>query len=566
MAALNMSLNKIFYECLTLDPAHGHPIHVFDSTYLPSPEVFDSKEVYNDVIDQLMDELIIQLPETPCSLIVFSSGFMQNKLSWVFGVKMFSKIPKERRDKIRNIYVVHESFFVRTVSQVLANALNIKFLGNKSKLESLIHVSNLAELAAFVDIRGLRISLNVYLFDLEVTGDVELGIESGLDPKSFEQRQYRQLVFDKIFRRLRMDAPLTELVFQRPGSYQKVNILLGVIRRNNYVDLSQWDIYSLGSTFLHFLKNKTKPIFPIDLIPLPINDSYEYTYNTFVSMMMYNGYYELTKSVFKLFSALLMNTETSRHDYKSLSKCLTPTLCQEKVSINSGDRLAVGYRYVKNVLTHFSKLTEEIDRAGIFSETWDALEDRRSDTESCLSSKKSNSESTNSVPTVKVEKPLPLPQRPSITNTLPNHTNIIHETRGQVRVKSEASNMSSIFDENTTTGATSTASLAPSDIPARETDLKNFTGNTIMKSSAKPSFDNALLLAEHMNKLILDNNEKIQHFDKDLREKKKADQSGSKNSIGTAYSDIKSGNKVSRLAALYEERLTGLQLIQKMGT
>lgn len=376
---IDINVNNIFFKSFSVDPNSGHSIYVFDSTYLPDPEILgNDKQIYDLLIDELMDRLVEKLPSSPYSLVVFSSGFSQMKISWIYGIKMFSKIPKELKFYLQKTYIVHESFFIRTVYQVLCNAMNIKFLTTSKKFStktinnsykdgenttlqedsmgnfSMIHVPNLTILSRMIDITRLRISLNVYLHDYSINEYIDVPEEYFERLSTNSKRKYRQLVFDKIFKKLAMYGPEAELIFQRPGTHRRVNIFLDIIERNNYIDLSQWDLYSLASVFLNFLRNKAKPLIPVDLIVLPIQDDIEYTVAIFHKIVEYNGYFELIIAIFPLFLSILNASETTKHTSKTLSRAIAPTLCKEKISINSNDRLLVGTRYIRNLLESFS--------------------------------------------------------------------------------------------------------------------------------------------------------------------------------------------------------------------
>lgn len=389
---IDINVNNIFFKSFSVDPNSGHSIYVFDSTYLPDPEILgNDKQVYDLLINELMDRLVEKLPSSPYSLVVFSSGFSQMKISWIYGIKMFSKIPKELKYYLQKTYIVHESFFIRTVYQVLSNAMNIKFLTTSKKFAtktyhasnkanenttlqedsmgnfSMIHVPNLTILSKMIDITRLRISLNVYLHDYSINEYIDVPEEYFQRLSNNSKRKYRQLVFDKIFKKLAMYGPETELIFQRPGTHRRVNIFLDIIERNNYIDLSQWDLYSLASVFLNFLKNKAKPLIPVDLIVLPIQDEIEYTVAIFHKIVEYNGYFDLIIAIFPLFLSILQASEITRHTSRSLSKAIAPTLCKEKISINNNDRLRVGTRYIKNLLENFNVIIntyEHNKRAG----------------------------------------------------------------------------------------------------------------------------------------------------------------------------------------------------------
>ncbi|SCU99473.1 LAME_0G03312g1_1 [Lachancea meyersii CBS 8951] len=608
---IEVNLDNVFFKSYTVDPNCQCPIFVFDSTYLPSTDQIEDREVYDLLINETMNKLVAKLPDTPFSLVVFSSGFSQNNISWIYGVKMYSKIPKTTRAKIRKFMIVHESLFVRTVYQVLSNALNINpFKAKQSSSDSIIiqHLSNLEELAGVVDITKLRMSLNVYLYDYHLTETTDISY-SPRDPKSaLANRQYRQLVFDKIFKRLRIEAPRHQLVFQRPGSYQKVNILLGVIARNNYVDLSQWDIYSLGTIFLNFIKGKSKPIFSIDLIPLPISECVDYTYNTFVNMMMHNGYYELTSYIFELFLALLDNSETTLHDYKSLSKCLTPTLYHEKVSMKSSDRLAIGYRYTNNVLMHFRELKQRIELTGdlaapsiqavnanlpsrlannapkvppprkaspVRSTSSRAMSPTRSTSSSVTHFDKSADAPTRAPPLPRradqesqqeirqSSTPILRPDSPSVTSTDSFNT--------ENSMPSSAATNDDLYSEEavefhqklTLSPRIASGSSIHFDESGTNTELRLISEEAVRSRPRVPN--NEFEIDQSKMNLLLKNNEKIRKFDKELRKKKQqaADPNFS-SSPSKGYSDIRAGNKVSQLAALYEERLIGIRVMEDM--
>ncbi|SCU96915.1 LADA_0H03444g1_1 [Lachancea dasiensis] len=601
-STIEVRLDNIFFKSFTADSNHGCPLYIFDSTYLPSTEEVESREVYDLLIDELMNKLVTKLPDCAFSLVVFSSGFSQNNVSWIYGLKMFSKIPKAMRVRLQRLYVVHESLFVRSVYQVLTNALNINPFKNKDTATEGVpvqHVSNLAELACIIDITKIRISLNVYLFDYQITGttclpDPQVGSRSPL-----ANRQYRQLAFDKIFRRLKTEAPRHELVFQKPGAYQKVNILLGIVARNNYVDLSQWDVYSLGTLFLHFIKGKSKPIFSINLIPLPISESLDYTYNTFVNMMLYNGYYELVVYIFELFLSLLDNSKITLHDYRSLSKCLTPTLCQEKVSIKTSDRLAVGHRYITNVLKHFKQLRAKIDgnqydAAGVMGNS-QPLHIKNSVPLIPPPRKSGSTGETSSndsfVRQVPLEaKPPPLPKRktpdlsgdtrhitPPTTSRASSSSSSISENMQNVKDGTKPSFLGTstgLLSGESLTSTSEVTSMAASDtrIPSDssislkepfETVEARLIAEEAVTFKPKPA-ENEFKIDENMANLLIENNASIRNLDSELKKKKLESNVKTKSSSNTSYSDIKAGNKVSRLAALYEERLVGIRVMEDM--
>lgn len=597
-----INLNNIFYKSYSIDPNSGHSIYVFDSTYLPSSEELGAvdKYDYDIMITELMDLLVKKLPQSPFSLVVFSSGFSAKKISWVYGVKMFSKLPKKLKSYLQKTYIVHESFFVRTVYQVLSNAMSFKFLtgsskpdifdpesGAKSASSSIVHVADLTELSCLIDITRLRISLNVYLHDSEITGEYFLEVPDyyyeKITPNS--RRQYRQIIFDKIFNRLKYDAITNELVFQRPGSYKKVNILLSIIERNNYIDLSQWDVYSLTSIFTNFLKNKSKPLIPIDLISLPIIDDFDYTFQIFKDIVRFNDYYDILRAIFPLFISILNASEVTKHDPRSLSKSLTPTLCKEKVSIMSSDRLAVGTKYIRNLFEYFPRIVNTLENAGKDLENKsDENETMKVETKANINSRSSSgasdlllSDAGRSITTPKLsletaKLPPKLPPRRNTSGEVevridspqkkyaPNLSSpgpSVSEDEGNTSIPSVASNFSKISISTGTSSVTS--------------DNEHVEAKIESPKKIQPSQDFQNMVTDSSNDVDISNvilqKSKIQQFDKELQKKKR--QAGEEITVKAtkfsteSYSDIKT-NKVSKLAALYEERLMGLKVMEEI--
>ena len=646
---IDINVNNIFFKSYSIDPNSGHSIYVFDSTYLPDPtEIGGDKQVYDLLIDELMDLLITKLPQSPYSLVVFSSGFTEKKISWVYGIKMFSKLPKESRFYLQKTYIVHESFFIRTVYQVLTNAMNIKFLpmlGSSASTEidnspessvAVVHVQDLTALSKMIDITRLRISLSVYLHDYEINEYIEVPDEYFTRLTDLAKRKYRQLIFDKIFKKISIYGVKSELLFQKPGSYRKVNIFLDIIERNNYVDISQWDIYSLGSVFLHFIKNKANPLIPIDLIPLPISDDLNYTVRTFVDIINFNNYYHLFITIFPLFISIMKAEEVTKHTSKTLSKALAPTLCKEKLSMNNTDRLAIGTRFIKNLLENFDEIVsscEKMDKRGRSSQTNKPLPGVPSKKSQPLPPTPLSKQQISMAPPM-----LPKPRKTSPTkygNTSPtrNSSNETQDFRSESPIKSFSSlklsnvenlkydapeqlvrpksptllnRKESISNLSIRISSTDSTLLNTSDLTEENLRINSLSskfqsrvssGATIASgqrstssSSVKRTTPGTINLAEQpiddkpdinssefdsVREMVTDDLgplpvSKFEKFDKELKKKqlaKKAEIKTKDKFSDVGFSDVAQGvksSKVSKLAALYEERLQGLQVMNEI--
>ncbi|CAI4034237.1 hypothetical protein SMKI_10G0200 [Saccharomyces mikatae IFO 1815] len=593
---IDINVNNIFFKSYSVDPNSGHAIYVFDSTYLPAPDEIGDKQVYDLLINALMDRLVMKLPQAPYSLVIFSSGFSQRKISWVYGIKMFAKLPKETKFYLQKIFIVHESFFVRSVYQVVSNAMNFNFLDSKDSqhdFPSLVHVLDLTSLSELIDITRLRISLNVYLYDYQIREHIDVPDEyyDRLTPLAI--RQYRQLVFDKIFKKLQNDALLCELIFQKPGNYKKVNIFLDIIKRNNYIDLSQWDIYSLASVWLnYFIKNKAKPLIPIELIPLPIVDDLKFTSETFHKIIKFNQYQDLFMVIFPFFNRIIAHGEATRHDSRTLSKALTPALCKEKLSIMTNDRLAIGSRFIKNLLDFYPEIIKGTSPLSSVSSssTIPVLPKPRKSSPTryselgCLTFPRSRSPSPQRSFTSPTYTPVTLQDTPvlkpktlnrnvssPLCNTKPSPpTKVLPRPQLSLTPRSNTNLTLASSSTDTLSSSTKTPSADSLPLSSSSTDLtisdtiKEMVKDEPVKDKSSVETD---IFVQQFESLTLVQNAKIKIFDKELLEKKKKNETTSKTAdkfSQKGYSDIKASNKVSRLAALYEERLQGLQVMNEM--
>lgn len=637
---VDININNIFFKSYSIDPNSGHSIYVFDSTYLPEPQIIgNDKQVYDLLIDKLMDTLIEKLPSAPYSLVVFSSGFSQKKISWVYGIKMFAKIPKELKYYLQKTYIVHESFFIRTVYQVLSNAMSIKFLTNMKKYNnelvtpleedtaegssfSIIHVPDLSSLSRLIDITRLRISLNVYLHDYNLSEYIDVPDLYFTRLSDISKRKYRQLIFDKIYKKLSIQAPQTELVFQKPGSYKKVNIFLDIIERNNYIDISQWDIYSLASVFLNFLKNKANPLVPIDLITLPILDTVQYTADIFEKIISFNKYYDLYITIFPVFISILDSSERSQHTSKSLSKAIAPSLCKERISMTNKDRIAVGTRFIKNLLENFNaviKIYEQSHRDKINRSrsnvsvqknnnkiTTPQLPKPRKDhgnknnvTDLKIDNYTSNSDVTSplkSFSSLKLNDSSSVTSSPVSTHEKTSSKLNFDKSVPNLEHSSTQQRVSSIESITCVVSGTPYFSLRSSSseiTPSKPSTLKTKPSISSLRTTSSslksddftaseasvdsPTKDKESTEGNFAQDIVADFSTyqppeltKIQIFDKELKKQKqqKYKEISTKEKFSVeSFTTIKSNeneSKVSKLAALYEERLLGLQVMNEI--
>jgi hypothetical protein len=342
--------NKALFKSDTVDPFTGLPIYVFDSNYLPdlSNSDYDKKTVESLML-KAFKKIITRIPNSPYVLICFTSGFRSfnnSNNSWVTLLKCYQLFPETLKENMRKVYMVHESWLIRSFTQILTNVVQLTMF--KRSQDRIHYCRDLTELSKFVDITKLRISLDIYLYDSEFVE--RLIIPYTIKKGSQDYLEYRGLIEERVMTRLLVEGYNYELVFTKPGNQKKLAILNDAIERGNYLDLSQWDIYVMGTLCLGTLRNREYAMIPIDLIELPIRDDFEYTLETYKKMELTSGEIDSLARLFEILLAMLKHSDASKHDLKSLSKSITPALCKEKISIKNNDRLLIGQRFIKNLL------------------------------------------------------------------------------------------------------------------------------------------------------------------------------------------------------------------------
>lgn len=297
--------------------------------------------------------------------------------------------------------------------------------------------------------------------------------------------------------------------------------------------------------------------------------------------------------IFPFFNRIIAHGESTKHDSRTLSKALTPALCKEKLSMMTNDRLAIGSRYIKNLLDFFPEIAKEISSppsSVSSSSTIPVLPKPRKSSPTryselgCLTLPRSRSPSPQRSVTSPTYTPVALQNTPvlkpksSSRNVSSPSFNakpplpIKAVTRPQLSLTSNSNTDLALASSSTDTLSSPTKTPSADSLPLSNssTDL-TISDNIKEMVKDEPAKDkNSVetdIFVQQFESLTLVQNAKIKKFDKELQEKKKKNETTSKTAdkfSQKGYSDIKASNKVSRLAALYEERLQGLQVMNEM--
>lgn len=360
-----LGMERIFYKSDEVDAYTGYPIYVFDTSYLPSTSQID--------YDLFIPTMTKSLPNQPYVLVMFSCGL--NKINWIWGVKFlkaFLSPDYESRDNIKNltrVISVHESWFVKSISQILTNIsfsrqtlarLSLLFDSKTSHNNILTSCDSLSELSYYVDITKLKISLNIYKHDANSTLSPKIDFECPINNILTASTRFSRVTdpvfyhhFYQIFRIVDTYGPNVELIFHRPGNRLGTEILVLCITRNQLIWINDWDLNCIASCFKKLLLDVSGPMIPVSKITLPMNDLLNYTLEVLNMMMIEEETNALIFQIMDLCYRIVENADVTHHTCLSISKSMCHALTHEVLSTQNKDRITIGTRFIKNVITHW---------------------------------------------------------------------------------------------------------------------------------------------------------------------------------------------------------------------
>lgn len=384
-----MNMERIFYKSDNEDAYTGLPIYIFDTSYLPSPESIS--------YDEFIPTLMRVLPKRNYVLVMFSCGL--NKISWIWGIKFLKTFlsSDSQVDNLNNlvkIITVHDSWFVKSITQILTNYnitkknlsslnkifdnftnININNIGD-SILQAgsnslhpqnlVINCSTLSDLTNYIDIRRLKLSLNIYKHDLLLEPSItfKFPIENIITPTTKINQQTNPVFFHhfyQIFNIINLFGEKVELVFHKPGNKANTDILYKCVLRNQLIWINDWDLYCISTTLKKIFMELPKPLLPSSEIDLPIKDDWESTIQSFDKIINnYNksdlNYGMVLYQLLDLCYRIISKSSTTKHNSLSVAKCLSYCLSQELILLQNKNNVLIVTRLVKNFIEYWPKI------------------------------------------------------------------------------------------------------------------------------------------------------------------------------------------------------------------
>lgn len=336
-------IDRIIHVSDTLDPSTRLPLVVVDSTQLPAPD--------SDQFSHCVSNAISKLPECNYVMLFFACG-APSKPSWSWVAKAYAMLERSTKKRIRKIYVVHESWWVRAIIEMLRGVVSSKF---KSKV---VHVSSLSHLAQLIDITLINIRPAVYVHDRKIQDQITIPrhptpvygmpLSVGSDGSLILPQAWSDLI-----NYLWTSGTTTKRIFRPTDNPELLYILRDCFDRNQLIDLDDYGPHLAAAALKLYLYQLPSVVLPLGAVRLPIQDTQEYC------LQVLNTLSESSKvllgELMDLLAAVVRNQLTTDQTPSSLAACVGPSLLGPSAVSKEG--IAIGVRFTRNLIEYWPDIS-----------------------------------------------------------------------------------------------------------------------------------------------------------------------------------------------------------------
>lgn len=386
-------MERIFYKTDLQDDPSNVPIYIFDTSFLPSPEVIN--------YDEFILTLMTRLPRQAYTLIMFCSGL--NKISWIWGVKFLKTFLMDETNlqNLNKIISVHEGWFIKTLASILTNyhltrkninvlnkvLENFTFNGSgdsdfQNNLSDqlgkhkniIINCSSLWQLNNFIDITKLKISLNVYKHDYQLDNPpINKSFKSVnfFNGSALNDKENSDVLFPSLgevlkyhiyqnFNIINNFGDKVELLFHKPGNKINSEIFINCIKRDQLVWINDWDLYCIATSFKKLIA-ELPSLIPIELIDLPIkDDTLLHNFHKIVNRLPKDLQIILV-NLFHLFHKLIVNCDTTKLTSRLLSKIFINCLSHQTYLKLNEPNLIIVNNFIRKLIDNWDGIGVYMD-------------------------------------------------------------------------------------------------------------------------------------------------------------------------------------------------------------
>ncbi|KAK9474626.1 divergent CRAL/TRIO domain-containing protein, partial [Dipodascopsis tothii] len=309
---IRLMADRIFFRAGDLvDPATGTAVYVLNSTALPDPKLVEYSRLLTAVLDTTS--------RTEDYAIVLFAGGAQHRPSWSWMIHTYSVLDRDLRKRLKRLYIVHESWWVRTLLQMVAGVVSSKFR------RKVVHVADLTALAAHMPLGELPIPLDVHVHDRRVDPTPPAppvapvfgaDLPGGVLP-AFWADAVALLARDGIY---------TEGVFRVPPKQEHFEIVREALDRGQRLDLAEAGPYVAASVLKLYLRLLPTPPIPRsvmaafpDYVPSPAAAAA-------VAQTLPAQSLTILASLVPLLQVITAHERRNRMSASNLAKSITPSL------------------------------------------------------------------------------------------------------------------------------------------------------------------------------------------------------------------------------------------------
>lgn len=367
-------MEKVFYYSGVYFSESKLPVYIFDSTRFNDVQKRNFKNIFQKFEDVS--------PNRSHVLVMFNSG-MKN-CSWGLTVKtMISILSKQiKNNYLKNIFVVHSTWSIKTIIQLVinvgndnANIILKKLLNFSAKKDNskgyerkddnfFVSFNTLSELNEYINLKSVKISLKVLQDDFEtlcilqnLKSKYDNNIKKSIVSKELDLIFYTK--FYKIFKILDQYSHKKKLIFDGVEDDVETNILLFCIKNNQSIWLNDWNLSSIASLFKKIIFELQNPLVPLELISDEIK-GVENVIDNFNSVLKFHennnpNHFEILIQLFNMCKRISDNNRTTYYSPLSLALSLHLSLTHVKIS-NYDYKNFKGIIFIKYIIQYWNEI------------------------------------------------------------------------------------------------------------------------------------------------------------------------------------------------------------------
>lgn len=332
------SIDSVVYTTSSYDPTTRLPLVIVNSIN------FQIEDDENSV--KFMSQFLEKLPKTPYALIFFACG-APNKPSWAWITKIYGMLSRDMKKRVGRVYVVHESWWVRAITEMFKGITSSKF---SSKM---VHISSLTELSTHLDITEIEIPPEVYLYNAKV--ECKINVPKYSPPvfgvplrRNGNDVQYPAMWHD-CCQYLRVAGAELNNIFELDDNNDMTYILKDAYDRSQLLDLRQYDPHHVAGLIKLYLK----------LLPNPLLHPNYLETNTFITaghcVEIYQSLPFVTqKFLYDLMEIFCITIRNNVHTSETIALCMAPCFLGQFARIHDNKTRTV--RFIRSLIELWSEV------------------------------------------------------------------------------------------------------------------------------------------------------------------------------------------------------------------